>query len=171
MTPITVPAAGIGVWEGVRVTTPHNGVGIVTDVTPDTEHGITVSFGRGDIQPLGYLLRDLRLDLTHRPTRLAVMAWLAERAVHAPPKGCRDRGGLGALWWYSPGECAWRLEIWDHSRYRTFARDGIAVDPFDDSRLPDGARVVDVQALAIVATQVVGSPAPTSIEAPGSTDA
>jgi len=70
----TAPCTEAGIWEGARVWTPIDGTGIVVEVAPAHTYGITVAFPRRpdgrQSAPLGYLLRDLHLDLTHGPTRL-----------------------------------------------------------------------------------------------------
>jgi len=85
----TAPCTEAGIWEGARVWTPIDGVGIVVEVAPEHTYGITVAFPRRpdgrQPEPLGYLLRDLRLDLTHGPTRL----W-AEALRKAPDMGSTD---------------------------------------------------------------------------------
>jgi len=77
------------VWEGARVWTPIDGAGIVVEVAPEHTYGITVAFPRRldgrQPEPLGYLLRDLHLDLTHGPTRLQ-----ADALRKAPDIGSAD---------------------------------------------------------------------------------
>ncbi len=162
MSGLTLPSAGIGVWEGARVLTPQDGAGIVTDVSPDNEYGITVSFGRGDRRPLGYLPRDLHLDLTHHPTRLEVTARAANRLCpqHAPVMCAAVMAG-NALW---PDRLVYGISVtsllsgeeWHSLDQHIPALADL--DPTDDTRLADGARVVDVQALAIVAARAFGGP-------------
>ena len=156
----TVPAALVGVWEGARVLTPLDGAGIVTDAAPDATWGVTVAFGRGERRPLGYLARDLHLDLTHRPTRLEVMARLGARAGADV--------GEGVLWFRMFARRTWMIDgVAGVSATWSCDDDGAAsllpaladLDPTDDTRLPDGARVVDVRALAIVCQHVFGGAA------------
>ena len=157
----TVPCTVMDPWPGAQVVTRSGEQGVAVDVTPDREHGISVAHPRGcrshDVAPLIYLRRDLALDLTHRPTRLEALVLLAERSGLG-----RAGGGGGPRWlraeWVS--ETCWAVDAgtsggWD-------ARDIPAlgeIDRADDTRLPGGAMVVDVRALAIVLRHVFGGAA------------
>lgn len=165
---MTVPCEGIGVWEGARVR--------MDDSTLDTDHGVVchpatdgrwwVTFPRHRLSAAGPDHREIglsrmSLDLTHRPTRLEVTNRLAERLYP------QDAPIMSAA--VMPGWAAWpdRLvygisvvsllsgEAWHSLDERAPAL--ATLDPADDTRLPDGTRLVDVRALAIVAAHVFGS--------------
>lgn len=83
---------------------------------------------------------------------------------------CRDRvvrvlGGTD--WVYVPSVVGWRLWLdrqpSDRGEGRYYPASGPALaglDPTDDTRLPDGSRLVDALALAAVARHVLGATAP-----------
>jgi len=165
MNTLTVPCEGIGVWEGARVraqtlrygevccTVVRRTIGMGAgwwDVVLDGLHIVSAHVG------------DMRLDLTHRPTRLEVI----ERWRVVTP---RTTGGISGPWFsrmHRPN--VQYLACGDlHAVARPVGRPSYLayavvvpaladLDPTDDTRLPDGARVVDVQALAIVLRQVFG---------------
>ena len=164
MTPadLTVPCTTMEPWAGAQVVTRSGEQGVAVDVTPDREHGISVAHPRGcrstDVAPLVYLRRDLSLDLTHRPTRLEALVQLAARAGLG-----RAGGGGGPRWIRAPwvSETCWAVDAgtaggWD---VRDIPALG-GLDLTDDTRLPGGAMVVDVRALAIVLRHVFGGGGP-----------
>lgn len=165
MTPgTTIPAALVGVWEGAQVVVRSAGHdqhqrlrGVV--VGPHWgEWGVWLA-REGDLPATMIAARQsgLLLDLTHRPTRLEVMARLGARVGADVSEG--------VLWFRMFARRTWMLDG-NGGQPGTWApeEDGDAsivlaladFDPTDDTRLPDGARVVDVQALAIVLRQVFG---------------
>ena len=100
---------------------------------------------------------DLRLDLTHRPTRLEVMARLGARV------GADVRDGV--LWFRLFARYTWVIDgAAGASASWSPDGDGDAspvpaladLDPTDDTCLSDGAKRFDVRALAIVLRQVFG---------------
>jgi len=171
MTPGTTIPAGIGVWEGARVVINAPGyLDIPTGTVGTVAHrgrmgGWEVATCPPDVwSPRTYLtdVEDLHLDLTHRPTRLEVI----ERWRVVTP---RTTGGISGPWFsrmHRPN--VQYLACGDlHAVARPVGRPSYLayavvvpaladLDPTDDTRLPDGARVVDVQALAIVLRQVFG---------------
>ena len=167
MTPgTTIPAALVGVWDGARVWMDGSDL--------DTDHGIVceratdgrwwVTFPRHHLSAAGPDHREIglsrmTLDLTHRMTRMEVVARLGARVGADVSEG--------VLWFRSFGRRVWNVDsvagatgLWGS------VEDGAAsvlptladLDPTDDTRLPDGARVVDVRALAIVCQHVFGGP-------------
>jgi len=168
MTPGTTIPAGIGVWEGARVVINAPGyLDIPTGTVGTVAHrgrmgGWEVATCPPDVwSPRTYLtdVEDLHLDLTHRPTRLEVMARLGARVGADVSEG--------VLWFRMFARRTWMLDG-NGGQPGTWApeEDGDAsilpaladLDPTDDTRLPDGARVVDVRALAIVCQHVFGGP-------------
>lgn len=141
---LTLPAADVGAWEGARahvVSGPYRGgSGIVTRVC---DACIWVRLAALEVS---CSVGQLHLDLTHRPTRLEVMARAAARLHGSAPEG------LGFQFWCSIDAREWRLG-WRSDAPAFHLPD---LDPWDPSRLPDGARVVDVRALALVAGRVFG---------------
>jgi len=158
----TLPAAGIGVWEGARVWMDGSDL--------DTDHGIVceratdgrwwVTFPRHRLSAAGPDHREIglsrmALDLTHRPTRLEVMARLGARVGADVSEG--------VLWFRMFARRTWMVDG-NGGTPGTWApeEDGDAsilpaladLNPADDTRLDDGARLVDVRALAIVAAHV-----------------
>lgn len=189
MTPgTTVPAALVGVWEGARVhllregAPPRRGVvaarhsrdGYWLVHAEPAERGESSAdgFAHAWIAPrsergIDVIVVDaerMLLDLRDRPTRLEVMARLALRV-------CPDAGFSGATFEHDPRSFDWRVwciraprshlnpnwttEAWGHEKAPALAD----LDPTDDTRLPDGTRVVDVRALAIVCQHVFGGAA------------
>lgn len=165
---LTVPCEGIGVWEGARVraqtlrygeascTVVRRTIGMAAgwwDVILDGLHVVSVHAD------------DMRLDLTHQPTRLMVVARLAERVL---TDGGRKEAAHGVTW-RGNGYRQWLLQPWCCHGVVFGARMGwddygcsahatvpalADIDPTDDTCLPDGARVVDVRALARVLRHV-----------------
>lgn len=155
----TLPATGIGVWEGARVFV-WGRPGIVVGGVRDTAYVWLVPT---TIQPAAMILpaaAALTLDLTHRMTRLEVMARLGARVGADVSEG--------VLWFRMFARRTWMLDgnggqpgTWSPTE------DGDAsilpaladLDPTDDTRTNDGALEVDIKALAIVAAQVFTPPA------------
>lgn len=169
MTPGTTIPAGIGVWEGARVVINAPGyLDIPTGTVGTVAHrgrmgGWEVATCPPDVwSPRTYLtdVEDLHLDLTHRPTRLEVTARAANRLCpqHAPVMCAAVMAG-NALW---PDRLVYGISVtsllsgeeWHSLDQHIPALADL--DPTDDTRLPDGARVVDVRALAIVCQHVFG---------------
>ena len=159
MTPgTTIPAALVGVWEGARVWMDDSGL--------DTDHGVVferatdgrwwATFPRHRLSAAGPDHREIglsrmSLDLTHRPTRLEVVARLAEALGWPAHAGARweerEPATVPPVWMLTAdgrryeffGVCAWR------------AVPGLAgLDTRDPASLPN------VRALAIVCQHVFG---------------
>ena len=142
----TVPAALVGVWDGAVVWVDQATGGRIRVVVRAWERWTD--------------LDRVHLDLTHRPTRLEVMARLGARAGADV--------GEGVLWFRMFARRTWMIDgVAGVSATWSCDDDGAAsllpaladLDPTDDTRLPDGARVVDVRALAIVCQHVFGGAA------------
>lgn len=145
---LTLSTAGIGVWEGAMVFADadwpqHERRGLVTgsrQVAGGEERWWLCDESRG--RPV----TSMRLDLTHRPTRLEVMARLAERLGGTAVHGARWVPCVLVL----QNGPSWSLFA-DNNFHHTFGRgrwhdtgEALAMlDPF-----------ASVEALAIVAAQV-----------------
>ena len=162
----TIPAALVGVWDGARGFWRGRPVEIWEPVDGGkwaTFHG--APDGGEQVPWFRYEpIADIALDLTHRPTRLEVI----ERWRVVTP---RTTGGISGPWFsrmHRPN--VQYLACGDlHAVARPVGRPSYLayavvvpaladLDPTDDTRLPDGARVVDVRALAIVCQHVFGGP-------------
>lgn len=156
----TIPAAGIGVWEGARGfwygrrcviwEVLDGGRWATFHVEPDGGEQVPVF----RYQPIV----EITLDLTHHMTRLEVVARVAERGNHYPEGAIFRR-----VEWPATGE--WGYELGSPIGNQVFTTlygpatsrfhawcvvpDLAALDPDDPE--------VDVKALAIVAARVFGS--------------
>jgi hypothetical protein len=169
---LMLPAAGIGVWPGA-VVSEADGLRFVCGT--GAVHPDSVRDPAGAYHPVEHLY----LDLTHRMTRLEVMARLGERLNWR--RGAQV--GWVCIWMHPPDDATERERRMYEDANRTWRLIAVAdnlmqdwagrtlrnqtstctipalaeLNPADDTRLPDGARRVDVQALAIVAAHVSGS--------------
>lgn len=166
---LTVPCEGIGVWEGARVVyRPVPGYddsqhepgesGVVTVVRDRHGHAwVYVALAQ---QVERHPPACLDLDLTHGPTRV----WAIERWRRATPRAPLDisEPWLGRMHrpdvrYLACGRLHAVARPVGRPSYLTHAVVVPALadlDPTDGARLPDGARVVDVQALARVLRHV-----------------
>ena len=166
---LTVPCEGIGVWEGARVVHADGHVGtVVATGELAGQPGAWAAFGVGVNsvpEPGFHLARDLRLDLTHGPTRLWAQVKLLARA-----SGCTVANGPQ---WRHVHNHTWGMDgtpHGDHDMFWSATAQGspprwlvcealLPLDPADDTRLGD-VRRVDVEALAAVMRQVFTPPQP-----------
>ena len=147
---LMLPAAGIGVWPGA-VVSEADGLRFVCGtgaVHPDSVRDPTGAY---------HPVERMHLDLTHRPTRLEVMARLGARVGADVSEGVLWFRMFARRTWMNDGNGGtpgtWAPEEDGDASILPALAD---LDPADDTRLPDGARRVDVQALAIVAAHVFG---------------
>ena len=150
----TVSCEVAGVWEGARViqrstcmwtnSFREGQAGIVTAVE---ERGQGTWWARvafsGASTPEWRSVKDLHLDFTHGSTRLWATARLVERLGMFVEDGLR--------FWFAYGRCRWSLGSTINYREFVCSPD---LNPSDDTRLEDGTRKVDAQALADVWRQV-----------------
>jgi len=165
----TVPATLVGVWPGAQVIHTDGRVGIVVATGELAGQPCAwAAFGAGINsvpEPACHSVQALALDLTHRMTRLEVI----ERWRRVTP---RTTGGISEPWfgrmhrpnvrYLACGDLHAVAHPVGRPSYLTYAVVVPALanlDPTDDTLLPDGARLVDVQALALVVAHVFGGPA------------
>jgi len=155
MAALTVPATLPGV---VRVGTPLAGSCVAVSAVHEDDAGVLYCMvARDPMESHGAInpepLCDLHVDLTDATGR-AHVAWAVAAALGVNPSRCSPR------WIGTTPRPGWAIDGGENYVYRRYYRSFDAfngkLDPHDNTRLPDGSRWVDAEALRLVALHVLG---------------
>jgi hypothetical protein len=157
--PLTVPCEGIGVWLGACVVHADGRVGVVVATGELAgQPGAWVAFGVGinSVPESGFhLAQVLALDLTHRMTRLEALTRLVERRTGLRCQGVSWRASNNQPYRWFITSPAYRE---DFGGFLYTSVPGLWGLEDDGKQTIDGARWVDVKALALVLRHVFGVP-------------